>query len=90
MHNLLRVLLGIFTAALSRITDADPIATQHKPLRQKTILYLSYITDYILISQCQVHTPRVIQSIRDYVENVHKHKEVFVMFHERKSVKNAA
>jgi len=50
MRNLLWILLGVFTAALSRTTDADPIAPRHKPLCHKAILCVRYITEYILIS----------------------------------------
>jgi len=89
MRNLLRVLLGVFTAALSRTTDADPIASRHKPLCHKAIVCVRYITDYILIAQYQVHTPETIQSIKDYLEDFHKHKEVFLRFRATKSVKNA-
>jgi len=57
MRNLLRVLLVVFTAARSRTTDADLIASGHKPLWHKAILCIRYITDYILIAQYQVYTP---------------------------------
>jgi len=90
MRNLLRVLLGVFTVALSRTTDADPIAPRHKPLCHKAILCVRYITDYVLISQYPVHTPGTIQSMRDYLEDFHKHNEVFLRFRATKSVKNAA
>jgi len=90
MRNLLRVLLGVFSAALSRTTDADPIASRHKPLCHKAILCVRYITDYIFIAQYQVHTPGTIQSIKDYLEDFHKHQEVFLGFRGTKSVKNAA
>jgi len=90
MRNLPRVLLGVFTAALSRTTDADPIAARHKPLCHKAILRVRYITDYILIAQYQVPTHGSIQSMKDYREDFHKHKEVFLHFRETKSVKSAA
>jgi len=90
MRNLLRVLLGVFSAALSGTTNADLIAPRHKPLCHKAILCVRYISDYILISQYQVHTLETIQSMRDYLEDFNKHKEVFLRFHATKSVKNAA
>jgi len=90
MRNLLRFLLGVFTAALSRTTDADPIASRHKPFCHKAILCVRYITDYILISQYPLHSPRTIQSMKDYLEDFHKHKEVCLRFRATKSVKNAA
>ena len=65
MRNLLRVLLGVFTAALSRKTKADMIASRYKPLCNKAILCVRYITDYILIAQYQVHAPGTIQSMKD-------------------------
>ena len=80
IRNLLRVLLGVFTAALTRTTNADPIAFRHKPLCHKAILCIRYITDYIRIAQYQVHTPGTIQSMKDYLEDFHKHKEVFLRF----------
>ena len=90
MRNLLRVLLGVFTAALSRTTDADPIAPRHKPLCHKAILCVRYITDYILIAQYQVHTPGTIQSMRDYLEDFHNHKDVFLRFRATKTVQTMA
>ncbi|KAF8444341.1 hypothetical protein BGX38DRAFT_1143717 [Terfezia claveryi] len=57
MRNLLRVLLAIFTAALSRRTDAPAIATRHKASCHKAILCVRYLTDFILIAQYTVHTP---------------------------------
>jgi len=72
------------------MTDTDLIAPRHKTLCNKAILCVRYITDYILISQYQVHTPRTIQSIRDYLEEFHKDKEVYLTFHAMKSVKYAA
>ena len=90
IRNHLQVLFGVFTAVLSRMTDTDLIAPRHKTLCNKAILCVRYITDYILISQYQVHTPRTIQSIRDYLEEFHKDKEVYLTFHAMKSVKYAA
>jgi len=89
MRNLLRVLLGVFTATLSQTTDADPIASRHNPLCHKAILCIRYIIDYILIAQYQVHTSGTIQSMKDYLEDFHKHKEVSLRFRGTKSVKNA-
>ncbi|KAF8425424.1 hypothetical protein BGX38DRAFT_1083788, partial [Terfezia claveryi] len=47
----------------------------------KAILCVRYLTDFILIAQYKVHTPGTIQSIRDYLEDFHKYKEVFLRFH---------
>jgi len=65
MRNLLRVLLGVFTAALRRTTDADPIASRHKPLCNKAIPSIRYITNIFLIAQYQVHTHGTIQYRKD-------------------------
>ncbi|KAF8441952.1 hypothetical protein BGX38DRAFT_1144152 [Terfezia claveryi] len=80
MRNLLQVLLAVFTAALSRRTDAPAIATRHKASCHKAILCVRYLTDFILIAQYTVHTPGTIQSMRDYLQDFHKHKEVFLGF----------
>ncbi|KAF8420145.1 hypothetical protein BGX38DRAFT_1108745, partial [Terfezia claveryi] len=45
-----------------------------------TILYVRYITDFILIAQYKVHTSGTIQSMKDYLEDFHKYKELFLQF----------
>ncbi|KAF8415574.1 hypothetical protein BGX38DRAFT_1074797, partial [Terfezia claveryi] len=66
MRNLLRVLLAVFAAALTSC--------------HKAILCVRYITDFILIAQYKVHTPGTIQSMKDYLEDFHKYKELFLRF----------
>jgi len=90
MRNLPCVLVGVSTTALSRKTDTDPIAYQHKPLCHNGILCIRYITHYILIAQYQVHTPGTIQSMKEYLEDFHKYKEVCLRFQATKSLNNAA
>ncbi|KAF8441129.1 hypothetical protein BGX38DRAFT_1071181, partial [Terfezia claveryi] len=46
----------------------------------KAILCVGYLMDFILIAQYKVYTLGTIQSIRDYLEDFHKHKEVFLHF----------
>ncbi|KAF8433158.1 hypothetical protein BGX38DRAFT_1071156, partial [Terfezia claveryi] len=46
----------------------------------KAILCIRYLTDFILIAQYKVYTPGTIQSMRDYLKDFHKHKEVFLRF----------
>ncbi|KAF8430817.1 hypothetical protein BGX38DRAFT_1078551, partial [Terfezia claveryi] len=41
---------------------------------------VTYITDFILIAQYKVHTPGTIQSMKDYLENFHIYKELFLWF----------
>ncbi|KAF8429411.1 hypothetical protein BGX38DRAFT_1072811, partial [Terfezia claveryi] len=77
--------LTIFNHIWSRLppfpgTDAPAIATRHKTSCHKEILCVRYLTDFILIAQYTVHTPETIQSMRDYLQDFHKHKEVFLQF----------
>ncbi|KAF8427654.1 hypothetical protein BGX38DRAFT_1278673 [Terfezia claveryi] len=90
MRNLLRVLLAVFAAALSRTSDALALATRHKASCHKAILCVRYITDFILIAQYKVHTPGTIQLMKDYLEDIHKYKELFLRFRASKSSKAAA
>ena len=88
MRNLLRVLLGVFTAARSQMTDANLIAFRQKSLSHKAILCIRYITDYSLITQYQVDTPGTIQSNKDNLGDFHKDKEILLRFQATMSVKN--
>ncbi|KAF8428824.1 hypothetical protein BGX38DRAFT_1233267, partial [Terfezia claveryi] len=51
MRNLLRVLLAVFTAALTRRSDVPAIETRHRASCHKAILCVRYLTDFILIAQ---------------------------------------
>ncbi|KAF8458604.1 hypothetical protein BGX38DRAFT_1082355, partial [Terfezia claveryi] len=75
--------LTIFDHIWSRLplfpgTDTPAIATRHKVSCHKAILCVRYLTDFILIAQYMVHIPGTIQSMRDYLQDFHKHKEVFL------------
>ena len=80
MRNILRVLLVVFTASLGRTSDIEPLASCHKHLAHTAILCVRYITDFILLAQYKVHTSGSIQSMRDYLEDFPKYKEVFLRF----------
>ena len=90
MRNLLRVLLGVFTTALTRTLDVEPITPRRKTECRTAILCVRYIMDYILIAQYKVHTSGPIQFMRDYLGDFHKYKHVFLRFRPSKTVKNAA
>ncbi|KAF8414436.1 hypothetical protein EV426DRAFT_579176 [Tirmania nivea] len=90
MRNLLRVLLGVFTAVLSQTTDITPIVSRHKSSCRKAILCVRYITDFMLMAQYQTHTLGTIQSMKDYLSDFHEYKDVFLRFHATKATKNAA
>ena len=90
MRNLLRVILGVFAASLSRTSDAPPLNTRLRTLSNKAILCVRYISDFILLAQYKTHTPGSIQSMKDYLEDFHKYKEVFLRFRATKAVKHAA
>jgi len=62
----------------------------HYIVNRAPVTCVRYITDSILIAQYQVHTPGTIQSMKVYLEDFHKQKEVFLRFRATKSVKNAA
>ena len=90
MRNLLRVLLAVFTAAIRRTSDVDPITPQHTTLCQSGILDVRYISYFILIAQYQLHTPGTIHSMQDYRADFHKHKDVFLRFCGNKSTPTEA
>ena len=90
MRNLLRVILAVFTAALDRTSDVVPMATQHKMHIPKAILCVPYLLDFIALAQYRVHTLGSIKSIRDYLSDFHKDKDVFLCFRTTKAAKNAA
>ena len=50
MSNLLRVILGVFAASLSRTSDAPPFNTWLQALSNKAMLYVRYISDFILLA----------------------------------------
>lgn len=89
MRNLLRVVLGVFAASLSRTTDLQSLSPHHKQLAHKAILCVRYLTDFVRIAQYKVHTPGSIQSMNDYLADFHKYKEVFLRFRAPKAVKRA-
>src|SRR5258706_5242904 len=90
MRNLLRVILGVFATSLSRTSDAPPLNTRLRTLSNKAILCVRYISDFILLAQYKTHSPGSIQSMKDYLEDFHKYKEVFLRFRATKAVKHAA
>ena len=49
MRNLLRVLLGAFTASLSWTSGIEFLSIHHKPLVHKAILCMRYMTDFIIL-----------------------------------------
>ena len=81
--------LAVFTATLSRTSDLQPLPTRHKFLVPKAILYVRYMTDFMLIAQYKIHTPGSIQSMIDYLEDFHKNKTVFLRFQATKAIKSA-
>ena len=90
MRNLFRVILGVFAASLSQTSDAPPFNTRLRALSNKAILCVRYISDFILLTQYKTHTPDSIQSMKDYLEDFYKYKEVFLQFRATKAVKYAA
>ena len=90
MRNLLRQLLSVFTASLSRVSDLVPLSARNKALTHEAILCVRYITDFILLVQYQVHTTGSIQSMNDYLQDFHINKEVFLCFRAGKAVKSQA
>ena len=90
MRNLFHVILAVFAATLDWTPDVVPIATQHKVHISKAILCVCYLTDFIALAQYRVHTLGSIKSMRNYLSDFHKHKDVFLRFRATKSAKNAA
>ena len=90
MRNLLRVILGVFTASLSRTFDAPPFNTRLRALSNKAILCVRYICDFILLAQYKTHTPGSSQSMKNYLEDFHKYKKVFLRFRATKAIKHVA
>ena len=88
MRIILGVLLSVFTASLGRTSDIKPLTSHHKDLAHTAILCVRYITDFILLAQYKVHTSGSIQSMRDYLEDFHKYKEVFLRFRAIKGTKS--
>ena len=89
MRNLLRVILGVFTAALSRTSDLQPLSPQHNALAQQAILCVRYLSDFIILAQYRVHTENSIQSMVGYLKDFDKHKEVFLRVCANKSLKSS-
>ena len=88
--NLLLVLLVVFTAALSRISEVDAIPARYKTLCQRAVLCVRYISDFILIAPYQLDTTGTIESMQDYLTEFHKHKDVFLPFRGNMSRNTAA
>jgi len=90
IRNLCHVLLAAFAAALSQTSDTSAMASQHKVLCHNAILCVWYLTDFILMAQYRVHTHGIIESIKDYLQDFHAYKDVFLRFRASKAVKAAA
>ena len=89
MRNLLKVVLGVFTASLSRTSGLEPLEARNKPLAHKAILCVRYLTNFMILNQYRVHTAGSIQFMFDYLQDFHKHKEVFLHFRAGKQVKSS-
>ena len=89
MRNLLRVILGVFTASISRTTDVAPLSPRNNALAQKAILCIRYLTDFMILAQYRVHTSASMQSLNDYLIDLHKQKDVFLWFRAPKSINSA-
>ena len=90
MRNLLRVLLGVFAASLSRTSGVKPLSPTNKALAYEAILCVRYLTDFIILAQYKIHTSESIKNMRDYLADFHKYKEVFLRFRATKAAKNVA
>ena len=88
MRNILRVLLGVFTTSLGQTFNIEPLASRYKHLAYTAILCVRFIIDFIVLAQYKVDTSRSIQSMRDYLEDFHKYKDVFLRFQATKATKS--
>jgi len=84
------VILGVMTAALRRKTDtARPTASQEREFK-RAITCVRYLTDFALLSRYRSHTDSIIGYMRDYLQEFHRTKDVFLRYRATKATKGRA
>jgi len=84
------VILGVFTAALSRKTDTlHPTASQEREFK-RAITCVRYLTDFALLSRYRRHTDSTIGYMREYLQEFHCTKDVFLRYQATKATKGRA
>jgi len=90
MRSILMVNLGVFTAALLRKTDtARPTASQEWEFK-RAITCVRYLTDFALLSRYRSHTNSIIGYLREYQQEFHRTKDVFLRYWATKANKGRA
>jgi len=78
MQSILMVILKVFTAALRlKIGIQRPTAGQEQEFK-KAITCVRYLTDFALLSQYRSHTDSTIRYMRQYLQQFHASKNVFL------------
>jgi len=87
MRSILIVILGVFTATLHRKTDiARPTASQEWEFK-RAITCVQYLPDFALLSRYRSHTDSTIGYMREYLQEFHRTKDVFLRYQATKATK---
>jgi len=90
MRSILIVILGVFTAALRRKTHtARPTASQEREFK-RAITCVRYLTDFALLSQYWSQSYSTIGYMREYLQEFHRTKDVFLRHWATKATKGRA
>ena len=87
---ILKIILAVFIASLRTNTDTTrPTAAQQLEFK-KVIECVRYLTDFALLWRYQSHSESTVQYMRDYLQQFHDTKDVFLRFRASKAFKGRA
>jgi len=84
------IILGVFTAALRQKTNTPCLTAGQEQDFRKAITYVRYLTDFALLSQYRSHTDSIIGYMQEYLQQLHKTKDVFLRYRAGKVAKAKA
>jgi len=90
MRSILIVILSVFTAALRHKTYTQrPTASQEREFK-RAITCVRYLPDFALLSRYRSHTDITIGYMRQYLQEFHPTKDVFLRYRATKATKGRA
>jgi len=80
MHEVGRVILAHFTAAMHREKDGSHLSPAAQSDLKVAIRAFRALSDFCLIAQYRSHTPETIKYMSQYLQDFHKYRHVFGEF----------
>jgi len=90
MRSILMVILGVFMASLHRKTNVVCLTAGQEQDFRKAITCMRYLTDFALLSRYRSHTDSTIGYMKEYLQQFHKTKDVFLRYRASKVAKAKA